>query len=209
MSRAHSGFRVPNLSRFRIRSERFVFDCWKIESFASSMEITVVYVLTLGAIFGALVLYQTLKIINRQVQNLCIPFILKHISYPLVLVRRRGTSNMSRLHLIYLTIYITANVLCSAIGVSNWASFGERVGHLAMVNIIPLCVGGRTNLIANLFHLPLSEYGLMHRWIGRVCVMEGITYGVVTLTQPHTSATKYKVITVCLLCMCLQDRLTD
>lgn len=173
------------------------------------MELTVVYAISIGVIFGALGLYQSLKMISRPVQKLFIFFILKHLCYPLLLIRRRGTSNMSRLHGVYLTIYVAANVLCSAIGVSSWDLFGQRVGHLAMVNIIPLCMGGRTNLIANLFHLQLREYGLMHRWIGRVCVLEGIAYGVVTLTRSHPSATKYKTIIVCLLRVCLYDPTTD
>lgn len=118
--------------------------------------------------------HQTLRMINRRVQKLRISFILKHLSYPLMLVRLRGTFTMGRLHDVYLAIYIDANILCSAIGIPSWALFGQRFDHLAMANIIPLCLGGRTNLIANLCYLPLRKYGLMHRWIGRVRVIEAL-----------------------------------
>lgn len=112
--------------------------------------------------------------IDRRVQKLRISFILKHLPYPLMLVRLRGTFTMGRLHGVYLAIYIATNILCSAPGISSWALFGQLLDHLAMANIIPLCLGGRTNLTANLCYLPLRKYGLMHHWIGRVRVTEAL-----------------------------------
>lgn len=90
----------------------------------------------------------------------------------------------SRLHFIILSIYILSNV--GYMFVLNWSEGLEfaraaevrgRSGTLALVNMVPLIIlAGRNNPLIPLLRVSFDTYNLLHRWMGRVCVVEAIVH---------------------------------
>ncbi|KAJ1335720.1 FreB [Microdochium nivale] len=99
----------------------------------------------------------------------------------------------SRLHFIILSIYLLSNI--GYMFVLNWSAGVEfaraaevrgRSGTLAVVNMVPLIIlAGRNNPLIPLLRVSFDTYNLLHRWMGRVCVVESIV---------HTCAWLYVVV---------------
>lgn len=55
----------------------------------------------------------------------------------------------------------------------------NRTGVLAVVNMIPLFImAGRTNLLINWLNLSFDSFNLLHRWFGRIVVIESVAHGI-------------------------------
>lgn len=53
----------------------------------------------------------------------------------------------------------------------------SRTGTLATINLIPLMIMvGRNNPLISILHVPFDTWNLLHRWLGRVVVMEAIAH---------------------------------
>lgn len=53
----------------------------------------------------------------------------------------------------------------------------NRTGTLAVVNMIPLVImAGRNNPLIGLLNIPYDNFNLMHRWFGRICILESIAH---------------------------------
>ncbi|KAF7894689.1 uncharacterized protein EAF01_010139 [Botrytis porri] len=50
----------------------------------------------------------------------------------------------------------------------------HQAGLLSTINLIPLGLGGHMNIVADSFGLNPESFNCMHRWIGRVAVIEGV-----------------------------------
>ncbi|KAI9777795.1 MAG: hypothetical protein M1839_008590 [Geoglossum umbratile] len=150
------------------------------------MQLTVAYAISVAAVVGAFTLYRVGTVIARVVRMLRTVFILKHLCYPVLWRRRSGSTDMTRLQGILTALFIAANILCSLIGVRNVSDLNRRSGILSLINMMPMFLGGRTNLFADLLGLRLDHYGTLHRWIGRVCVLQGILHGSITFFRPKS-----------------------
>lgn len=90
----------------------------------------------------------------------------------------------SRLHFVILSIYLLSNV--AYMFVLNWSEGLEfaraaevrgRSGTLAVVNMVPLIIlAGRNNPLIPLLRVSFDTYNLLHRWMGRVCVVEAVVH---------------------------------
>jgi hypothetical protein len=61
-----------------------------------------------------------------------------------------------------------------------------RSGSIALVNIIPLFLGGRRSFAPGRMGIPLHVYYLAHHCIGRMVILQGALHGIlaVTVDQP-------------------------
>ena len=68
------------------------------------------------------------------------------------------------------------------------AHFRNRSGILSIVNMIPLVVmAGRNNPLIVLLNLPYDTFNLMHRWLGRIVVVEAVAHTVAwTISKVQT-----------------------
>ncbi|KAI9847423.1 MAG: hypothetical protein M1838_000918 [Thelocarpon superellum] len=90
----------------------------------------------------------------------------------------------SRLHTILLLLYIFSNVAYTLIldyrGQTKSALIAEvrgRAGVLAVVNMIPLFIlAGRNNPLIKMLRVSFDTYNLLHRWMGRIVVLEAIVH---------------------------------
>jgi hypothetical protein len=75
-----------------------------------------------------------------------------------------------------LLLYVAANGLCMGIGIHGRSDLMIRSGCIASINLIPLFLGGRTNMICNLLRIPLPTYHLLHHWIGLMVFFQSLIH---------------------------------
>lgn len=53
----------------------------------------------------------------------------------------------------------------------------NRTGTMATVNLIPLVLmAGRNNPLISMLHVPFDTWNLLHRWLGRIVVLEALAH---------------------------------
>jgi Ferric reductase like transmembrane component/Ferric reductase NAD binding domain/FAD-binding domain len=90
----------------------------------------------------------------------------------------------SRFHTILLGLYLLSNVIyCLTLDYSSQnryvilAELRGRSGTLSVANIIPLVIlAGRNNPLISWLKISFDTYNLLHRWIGRMAVLEALVH---------------------------------
>ncbi|KAI0521099.1 ferric reductase like transmembrane component [Xylaria bambusicola] len=90
----------------------------------------------------------------------------------------------SRLHFIILGLYLLSNIVYTFYldwsqpnGYALAAEIRGRSGTLAVVNMVPLIIlAGRNNLLIPLLQVSFDTYNLLHRWMGRIVVVEAVVH---------------------------------
>ncbi|KFH42874.1 Ferric/cupric reductase transmembrane component-like protein [Hapsidospora chrysogenum ATCC 11550] len=90
----------------------------------------------------------------------------------------------SRFHTIIISVYLLSNL--AYMFVLDWdnenkfafcAEVRGRSGTLALVNMVPLIImAGRNNPLIPLLQVSFDTYNLLHRWMGRVVVIESVIH---------------------------------
>ena len=103
-------------------------------------------------------------------------------------IRLSSAMNMgtlpSRFHTILLTAYVLSNfAYCAALNYKRLdkysvvAELRGRSGVLAVVNMIALVIlAGRNNPLITLLQISFDTYNLLHRWMGRIIVLESVIH---------------------------------
>jgi hypothetical protein len=161
------------------------------------MDVTLAYGSALTSVVLLLLIYQIGTTALRYVQRLGRFVIIKHLYYPLLWTRHIGSTGVTRLHGIFLTIYIATNVVSSVIYIQSIAQLATRSGLLAIINIVPLMLGGRTNFLLDRLSVNRNSHDSLHRWIGRVVLLQGLLHGILhLLEQDHRRTLDYRSIIV-------------
>jgi len=122
-------------------------------------------------------------------------FIKKHVMYsPLFRVRHSREFQLSsvvnvgtlptRFQTFFLIGYLAGNIVfCTFMidyAVGTTSMLGEvrnRTGVLAVVNMVPLfLLAGRNNPLVQLLGISFDTYNLIHRWLGRIVVLEAVAH---------------------------------
>lgn len=90
----------------------------------------------------------------------------------------------SRFQTILITLYLASQVVyCVYLdyGVNEKAALVAelrgRSGTLAVMNMVPLfLLAARNNPLISILHISFDTYNLLHRWLGRIVVLESITH---------------------------------
>ncbi|KAJ8123405.1 hypothetical protein ONZ43_g641 [Nemania bipapillata] len=90
----------------------------------------------------------------------------------------------SRLHFVILSLYLLSNIIYMFY--LDWsqpnryalaAEIRGRSGTLAVVNMVPLIIlAGRNNPLIPLLQVSFDTYNLLHRWMGRMVVVEALIH---------------------------------
>jgi hypothetical protein len=137
------------------------------------MTVTEWYAVSIAAIAACVILYRigslasSLFVTNFQFLTL------RNVAYPL-LVRRRYFANITRLHGLAVASFVIMNGFCMGLGIRRAHLVSDlmiRSGVMASINLIPLFMGGRTNMMANFLGISLHTYYIAHHWIGRLVVI--------------------------------------
>ena len=112
----------------------------------------------------------------------------KHLLYPLVVQRANGSTSFVPLDGIFLAIYIAANAVVLALRTRSREELSSKSSMLGAVGLVLLFLGGRTSLVAEtILGIEKAQSDLMHRWIGRVCVVQGTIHGFICLLTRRKS----------------------
>lgn len=90
----------------------------------------------------------------------------------------------SRLHFIIIVFYLLSNIIYMFVldyTVENKYAFCAelrgRSGTLALINMVPLIIfAGRNNPLVGLLQISFDTYNLLHRWMGRLVVLDTIIH---------------------------------
>ena len=146
-----------------------------------AIDITQWYAISLGCLVG-------LPIIGRLFFSITIVriygtfYLRKHITYPQIHRYWRRSGKVTRLDLLVLFTFLAGNALCLAINVKGVPEFIERLGLISIINLIPLSLGANMNLIVSLCGIRLPTYAKLHRWLGRVAIVEGLIHVTVAVS---------------------------
>jgi hypothetical protein len=81
-------------------------------------------------------------------------------------------------------LLVAANVVGSALSVRTRDELSLRQAKLSVANLVILYLGSRSNvLLDNALRLSHTEHQLLHRWIGRVTIIEGLIHGLLEFSQ--------------------------
>ncbi|EXK83410.1 hypothetical protein FOQG_12272 [Fusarium oxysporum f. sp. raphani 54005] len=107
----------------------------------------------------------------------------RYLAYPQIpkyLRRSRGTS---WLDIIVLSMFLGANAIVLSVGISDIAGLARRSGLVSIINIVPLFLGGRMNIIASSCGFGLRDYTRVHRWLGNIAIVEGLIHVFVSISD--------------------------
>jgi hypothetical protein len=101
----------------------------------------------------------------------------------------------SRLHTVLLLAYLLTNLIyCVYLDYNNpnkyavVADLRGRTGMLAVVNMVPLVIlAGRNNPLIPLLQISFDTYNLIHRWMGRIVVLEIVMHMIAWLYVQHAA----------------------
>lgn len=77
----------------------------------------------------------------------------------------------------------TANVFFIVFNRKTLPDFTRGTGIMMLINLIPLSVGSRVNWFLWLLHLDPNTVALVHRWIGHIAILEGVTHIALAMSQ--------------------------
>jgi hypothetical protein len=148
------------------------------------MKINLIYLISLAAAFGLLLFWKVYRLLDVVTRRTIIQYARKKLLYTLIYRRRASSDNVNVLSLFNICLILAANVTACGLKINNRAELAKRCGSLFLVNLIPLLLGGQRSFLTDRFlHLQSSEQSLLHRWMGRVCVAQGLVHGIVNATS--------------------------
>jgi hypothetical protein len=155
------------------------------------MNTTKWYALILGIImlfFSLLLLVRFLRYLSR----ILIVFFLMHIKYAR-LCRFFQNIIKTRFEAIFLLLFLLGNIMCLILYAETIQDIFNRLGSLSLINMVPLFLGGRINIITNLSSLNYRSYAHIHQWIGRIAAIEAIAHSVHSIITRSNSLSRYYV----------------
>ncbi|KAK7179080.1 ferric reductase like transmembrane component [Paraphaeosphaeria sporulosa] len=163
-----------------------------------------IYALSFASAVIVLFIWRIWRLINRSTRTAIMLFIRKRLLYALLVRRLRTSSDISVLAGLNLFLCGAANVTACTLWVPNPAEIAKRCGTLFIINVIPLYLGGRTNYIADkILRLQLNEYALLHRWMGRICVAQGLVHGFVNAATSRAPIVETTLLSLVVALGCL------
>jgi len=102
---------------------------------------------------------------------------LKHVFYPQADKYIRGTT---RYHALLALALLAGNVVCL---MDDCIKILQRTGLLSIVNFVPLALGSHMNSVVSCRGLGYEAYNIIHRWMGRVTMIEGVIHVILTVVS--------------------------
>jgi hypothetical protein len=152
------------------------------------MQVTVIYAISYASAIGLLVIWRLSQCLTVRAREHIVSFLSKWLLYTVIYPRLNGSSDVTIMAGSTVVLFIVANIVGSVIGVHSRLELSVRLSRMCVTNLLVLYLGGRSNfLVDKIFRLSTTEYHLLHRWIGRITLIEGLIHG--TLCIIDTGAT--------------------
>lgn len=144
---------------------------WYAAALAAIVALSIVFYI-LGRLIGFLCTYATYHF-------------LKHVFYAHIHKYIRGSTRFDALLII---AFLTGNVLCLTLSMNGRTELLQRMGLLSTVNLVPLALGSHMNSVVSYCGLGSEAYNAIHRWIGRVAVIEGLIHVILAVVSQNLHA---------------------
>jgi hypothetical protein len=152
------------------------------------MRDTIIYPVTAVSLFAILVIWKVYRSIRLITRQKALTWVRKLLLDTLVYRRRKSTDSVNLFSLLYTTIYIGSNVVLCALGNNDRNELASRCGTLFLINLVPLFLGGRLSLLTDrMTRVQPWNQSLAHRWIGRVCLLQGVLHGILNMVATQTT----------------------
>ena len=131
---------------------------------------------------GLLVVNPTLRLIFHSSRiSRCVKVAFERfVRYPLIVKGDYWTS-VTRLELLLFVAFLACNVFALVFRLSGARDLEQRAAIVCAINITPLFLNGKPNPLIDLVGVPLPVYHLVHHWVGRVAIIEGLLHGALTI----------------------------
>jgi hypothetical protein len=148
------------------------------------MQVIIVYVIAYGSAIGLLLGWRLSQYLTTQARERVFSTFTKWAVYSVVTRRLNGSSDVTIVAGFVILLLIVANVVGSAVFIRTRAELSLRLAKLSVANSAILYLGGRSNILLDkVFRLSYTKQQLMHRWIGRITVIEGLIHGIFEISQ--------------------------
>lgn len=150
------------------------------------MDTAEIYAVVLGSIFVVLIGWHLAAELSVSRHRL-ISAIRRRMMYTNLVKRQHGTNDFTAATALQLLVMMGLNIVACVVRLQPSGS-STRLAHVAMLNAIPLYLGGRTSFLVELFlGLPLPWYNMMHGWIGRILLTQALIHAFLEMNKKTSS----------------------
>lgn len=82
---------------------------------------------------------------------------------------------------------LAANTFGISFRTHSWIEVQKKAGALAVIHFLPLCTGMTFGLPADLLHIDRQTFAWLHRWFGRLCVLQSLLHSSMLVSIARTS----------------------
>lgn len=80
-------------------------------------------------------------------------------------------------------VYWAGTAVCTFLATHGLSDIGKRAGNIALINFIPLILGGRLSLLSDLLGFPLPTYIRLHRTFGVMACVQSLLHTSITIHE--------------------------
>lgn len=144
------------------------------------MDSTLWYLCAFAGIFVLSFLIWALKFLAPNLRNRFV----RHVKYPLCIKRARYWDSLTRLETGCVVLFVSINMIIvwSPFTTLDLRQVERRAAFAAAINMVPLCLGGRMGPVVEAFNVHRSTYRLLHHWIGRMAILDGLIHAAVVIS---------------------------
>lgn len=155
-----------------------------------------IYGLVLASVFAVLIGWHLAAEISRARALLFgTTRLRKLVLQTLIFTRQPGAEDVSIGTAIAVLIWIGFNVAACALNIASKQQLASRLSAIAILNAVPLMTGGRSSLLAsNVLGLSPPRQSAVHRWLGRICLVEAAAHACIRLSLQGWAFTATNII---------------
>lgn len=146
------------------------------------MDFTFWYAISIVALVATVFILKIMSRVIASVGGRTRLYLHRDIWLPL-LISSRYQSRATRAQALFIVLYTVINAFGMGCGIHTSNDLMIRTGTMASINLIPLLLGGRTNLVAEFLGSSLHTYYLAHHWLGRLAVLQSMLHVGLVLTK--------------------------
>ena len=110
-------------------------------------------------------------------------FFFRHLYYSILPSWTSDSVIITRLEACLVLLFLAGNVCYASIRVGNLEVASQRLGQLALINLIPVCAGGHMNFIASICGIRYEYFARAHRWLGVIVILQITAHTVLPIVR--------------------------
>ena len=140
------------------------------------MDSSELYVLCVAGIFVARLFYSSYNFIPREWKVNTRVWLRRHLFYVLLPRWLAFRTVTTRFDVLLHFLFISGNICAVTIGSDSSKDLADRLGRAALMNLIFLCLGYKTNIILDKCNIRLDRFAGLHRLAGVVMTLEAVLH---------------------------------